>query len=333
MIKILSVCALLVLVFAPERASAQSSIGAYSGCKKLSGSARKACESCVGGGNFYQPKSKSCGMAPGMKKSQPLKGEKPPPRPKSMPKVAYATIPAGTFEIGAREGEPGADDDELFDATVTITRPFQMQTTEVSHGQWHFVMDLVSPSYNKECGQDCPVGYVSWIDTLRYLNALSKREGLEQCYEISEGKFTWPKGLACAGYRLPTEAEWEYAARGGTEGATYGELDDIAWHYDNSDGKLHPPGKKEPNKYGLYDMLGNAWEWTWDAKDFKPFSGKMKDPIIGGQETESTGDRVVRGGGFGDSHLYVRAGHRYQYPISSSDLRYGFRPVRTVTKK
>jgi formylglycine-generating enzyme len=330
----LIVCVVLVLAGVSERAFAQS-IGTYSGCKKLSGSTRKACESCVGGGNFYQAGSKTCGMAPGMKKSKPVPTEKLPPKPKSMPKVSFATVPAGSFKIGAKESEQGASDKEVFDSTVTITRPFLMQTTEVSQAQWYFVTGELSPSYEKACGLDCAVGFVTWKAALEYLNALSKREGLEQCYDISDGKIAWTKGLACTGYRLPTEAEWEYAARAGTEGAQYGELDEVAWYYENSNGEpAKGLGKKKPNAYGLYDMLGSQWEWAWDAEDYKPFAGKMADPITGGLETEELGtSRIVRGGSYRDSAMDVRAGHRYQYPASGGDKQFGFRPVRTVTKK
>ena len=144
----------------------------------------------------------------------------------------------------------------------------------------------------------------------------------------------WSKGLACAGYRLPTEAEWEYAARGGTTAARYGELSDIAWYRDNSDGTPHPAGKKAPNAYGLYDMLGSQWEWTWDNEDYKPFTGKMTDPIIGGMKLGALGDsRVVRGGSYREGASYLRAGHRFQYPAGSGDVEYGFRPVRTIPAK
>lgn len=334
MIKILAVSVVLVFVGVSQKASAQS-IGTYSGCKKLKGSARSSCESCVGGGNFYQAGSKTCGMAPGMKKSKPVGSFKPPPKPKSMPKLSFATVPAGTFEIGSRETDKSATDKDTFDATVTITRPFQMQTTEVSQAEWYFLMGDLSSSYSKDCGLECAVGNVGWKEALLYLNALSKKEGLEQCYEINGDAIKWTKGLACTGYRLPTEAEWEWAARGGTEESRYGEIDEIAWYYDNSNGG--PPkklGAKKPNAYGLYDMLGSQWEWTWDLEDFskKPFIGKVSDPFTGGLEADLTGSRMVRGGSYKDHEADVRAAHRYQYPPSGGSENYGIRVVRTVKK-
>lgn len=319
-----------ILAFTLSGVAHAGSVGTYSGCKKLKD--RAACEKCVAGGNFYQPGG-SCGMAEGMHKSMPAGSEKPPPRPTAMPKVAsdYATIPAGTFDIGARALDQHKDESkEVFDVKVTITRPFLMRTTEVTHAEWYFLTGALKSNYDKTCGLDCPVGYVNWKDALVFLNMLSKKEGLEQCYEIKGDTVKWPKGLDCKGYRLPTEAEWEYAARGGNEEPTYGPLKDIAWYYDNSDGKPHPVGKKQKNAYGLYDTLGSAWEWVWDIEDYKPYKEDCSDPITGGLEAETnTGSRIVRGGSYRDSNLYVRVQHRYQYPTSSGDQSYSFRPVRT----
>ncbi len=313
------------------------SIGSYSGCKSLKGGARSACEKCVAGGNFYQPGG-GCGMAEGMHKSKAAAVEKPPPRPKAMPRTAkdYVRIEPGSFEIGARELDSSSDknDRELFDATVTITRPFMMKATEVTYGEWYFVVGSLPPLYEKAFGFEVPVGGVSWREAALYLNELSKKEKLETCYTFKDGLVQWPKGLDCTGYRLPTEAEWEYAARGGVEEPRYGATDDIAWYYENSDGVPHPVGKKEKNAYGLYDMLGNVWEWVWDVEDYKPYDGEMVDPIIGGLELGSAGqDREMRGGSYREREYEVRATRRFQYPANSGSVHHGFRPVRTVAAK
>ncbi|MDP3504296.1 MAG: SUMF1/EgtB/PvdO family nonheme iron enzyme [Myxococcales bacterium] len=311
------------------------SVGTPSGCKKLKGE-RAACEKCVAGGNFYQP-GQGCGMVEGMHASKAFATEKPPPRPTSMPKTGkdYVTIAPGSFEIGARERDPDKDDGkEVFESTVTLTRPFLMKTTEVTQGEYLFIVGEVTTSYDKKCGLDCPANALSWSNAVVYLNLLSKKEGLEPCYAIKGGLATWTKGYDCTGYRLPTEAEWEYAARGGNEEPRYGEIDEIAWYSENSSSSVHPVGKKKKNAYGLYDMLGNVWEWTWDAMDYKPYTENMTDTIIGGLSQESEGqDRVVRGGGYSDSAAYVRASHRYQYPAGSGGSTYGFRPVRTAPAK
>lgn len=312
------------------------SIGTPSGCKSLKGSERGACERCVAGGNFYQPGS-GCGATAGMRKSKAVAKEKPLARPAAMPKAGkeYVTIPAGSFSIGARESDPDKDEGkEVFGATVTLTHAFEMKATEVTQGEYLFIMGEVTTAFDKQCGLECAAGGVSWEAAIRYLNALSKKEKLEPCYELHDGHVRWPKGYDCTGYRLPTEAEWEYAARAGSEEPRYGELDAIAWHHDNSEGVLHVVGKKQKNAFGLYDMLGNVWEWTWDRYEYKPYSGEMTDPVIGGLELEALGEeRCLRGGSATERSYTVRAQHRFQGVATDGGAMYGFRPVRSVKKK
>jgi formylglycine-generating enzyme required for sulfatase activity len=316
--------------------AAAGSIGNYSGCKKLKGSERGACEACVAGGNFYQPGS-GCGTTAGMTRSKSVPTEKPPPPPTSMPTTGkrFVTVTPGTFAIGSRSID--ADNDEskdLFNVNVTLTRAFSIKTTEVTQAEWYYVLGALTPSYSKACGLECPATQVSWSEIIVYLNALSKKEGLEPCYVIKGGLATWPKGLDCTGYRLPTDAEWEYAARAGNEEPRGGEPDEIAWYSDNSNGTLHPVGKKKPNALGLYDTLGNAWEWVWDAEEFKPYPEDVTDPIVGGLELKSDGqDRVMRGASFKDGVRDVRVTVRMQYLANSGSENHGFRVVRTLPAK
>ena len=242
----------------------------------------------------------------------------------------WAKIPAGTFTMGSNDG---ASSVEKPTHRVRITRAFFLQTTEVTQGQWKALMGT-SPSGFSSCGEDCPVEQVSWWDAAAYCNALSKRERLPACYTLSgcsgkpgDGSYKCSSatsvGPSCRGYRLPTEAEWEYAVRAGTTGPRYGEVNDIAWYDQNSGHKTHRVGQKTPNAWGLYDMLGNVYEWTgdWYAKYS---SGSATDPT----GPESADFRVARGGSWDDSAGYSRAASRYWYQPAWRRDYLGFRPAR-----
>lgn len=129
-------------------------------------------------------------------------------------------------------------------------------------------MDLYNAIINNSSHGDLkPVVNISWFEAISFCNLLSQKAGFIEAYTIGEdGKLiTWDK--ESNGYRLSTEAEWQYACKAGTSGYQYGELDKIAWYNENSGGELHEIGQKEPNAWGLYDMLGNVWEWCWDLYD------------------------------------------------------------------
>ena len=160
-------------------------------------------------------------------------------------------------------------------------------------------------------GDRRPVESVSWIDAVHLCNALSVRDGLTPAYRIDGEQAGWDR--AADGYRLPTEAEWEYACRAGTTGPRYGPLDDIAWYRGNSGGRLHEVGGRRPNAWGLYDMLGNVWDWCWD----------LYDPEVYGTY------RVLRGGGWFDEHWSCRASvRRRSHPTFRVD-DVGFRLARS----
>ena len=231
--------------------------------------------------------------------------------------AGYVRIAPGTFVMGSPTGEEGHDDDET-QHSVTITRAYCMKATEVTQGEWQSVMGS-NPSNFTSCGSNCPVERVSWEDAVGYANALSRREGLPECYAGST--FT---GLTCTGYRLPTEAEWEYAARAGTTAATYGNLDSVAWYKENSGAATHPIRQKQPNAWGLYDMLGNVWEWTGDYYD--TYSGTVTNPS--GPATGSS--RVIRGGSWISFARYARAADRYYITPDIRGYDLGFRLSRTA---
>ncbi|MFJ5613121.1 formylglycine-generating enzyme family protein [Streptomyces sp. NPDC093221] len=163
-------------------------------------------------------------------------------------------------------------------------------------------------------GERLPVEGVSWWDAAEFCDALSRREGLTPAYALDREAERAEWDAAADGYRLPTEAEWEYACRAGTTGPRYGQLDAVAWHQGNSDGRTHPVGGKEPNAFGLYDMLGNVWNWCWDVYDAEVYGTY----------------RVLRGGGWADAHWSCRASvRRRSHPTFGID-DVGFRVARST---
>ncbi|WP_131767655.1 formylglycine-generating enzyme family protein [Candidatus Protofrankia californiensis] len=162
-------------------------------------------------------------------------------------------------------------------------------------------------------GDFLPVEGVSWWDAVRFCNALSQGEGLAPAYNIRADSEDVEWDVAAAGYRLPTEAEWEHACRAGTAGPRYGPLDDIAWYRQNAHDRIHEVGGKLPNSWGLHDMLGNVWDWCWDVYDAEVYGTY----------------RVLRGGGWADEHWSCRASvRRRSHPNFQVD-DVGFRVARS----
>jgi formylglycine-generating enzyme len=203
---------------------------------------------------------------------------------------------------------------------VTITRPFLMQATPVTQAQWGAIMGN-NPSRNPK-NADHPVDNVSWFDAIAYCNALSRTEGLEEAYVIDGGSSVRWKGLDALGYRLPTEAEWEYACRAGTTGDRYGDVDAVAWWEGNSGDMTHRVGQKLPNPWGFFDMLGNVLERCWDVYETYP-PGAATDPV-----GPVDGDyRVNRGGCW--AYRDAQAGERFWGKPGERCPYFGFRPVRS----
>lgn len=161
-------------------------------------------------------------------------------------------------------------------------------------------------------GDYLPVDSVSWWDAVRFCNTLSIQEGLTPAYHLADEDAEW--NAAADGYRLPTEAEWEHACRAGSTGPRYGPLDEIAWYRGNSDEHVHEVGGKRPNAWGLYDMLGNTWDWCWDIYDAEVYGSY----------------RVLRGGGWFDEHWSCRASvRRRSHPTLRLD-DVGLRLARSI---
>ena len=253
--------------------------------------------------------------------------------------MEFVWIPAGTFMMGSPEGEAGRHDDER-QHEVRISRGYWMGKYEVTQGEWEEVMKS-NPSRFKECGPRCPVENVSWEDAQEFVRKLNGKES--------------GRGYR---YRLPSEAEWEYAARAGTSGATpegelrilgernAPELDGQAWYGGNSGVTYpggyrcsgweerqydqaercgpHPVGQKRANGWGLHEMLGNVWEWTADWYGGYA-SGAVRDPKGPGRGSK----RVYRGGGWSDGARYVRSAYRAYHPAQGRRSDVGFRLVRT----
>ena len=240
-------------------------------------------------------------------------------------------LQGGRFMMGSPEGEEGRSTDEV-QHEVELS-PFFMCRTEVTNEQWKAVMGSSPSDCKYGCEDNQPVQIVTWEQATEYMNALTDRENAlfpkeprTRCYEGS----TWVEG--CTGYRLPSEAEWEDAARAGTKTAhSFGDdpvkLGEYAWFTENSGDKAHPVGEKLPNPWGLYDMHGNVWEWVWDRYDDK-YSDNDNDKVTRDPRGPQNGaERVLRGGSFwGEPKL--RSADRVRGGPSDANLGVGFRCAR-----
>ena len=230
--------------------------------------------------------------------------------------TGYVSILPGSFSKGSSLRDEIRYPNET-QHTITITRAFCIQSTEVTQGEFLAVMGN-NPSRFTSCGMNCPVERVSWEDSVAFANERSRSEGLPQCYNGATSL-----GPGCAGYRLPTAAEWEYAARAGSSNADTRDLRDVAWFAQNSRNSTHPVAQKLPNAWGLYDTLGNVYEWTGDW--FDDFNGSGADPV--GPAEGWT--RENRGGSWLNTAEAVRPTYRgFDTPTFRSDL-VGFRLVRS----
>lgn len=233
--------------------------------------------------------------------------------------IEMVEIPVGTFQMGQQNIATPVH-------TVNITKPFYMGKYEVTQKQYTDVMGS-NPSYFT--GNDNrPVEQVNWYEAVQFCNELSKKEGFEQCYTLDAGKI-WRCDFDKKGYRLPTEAEWEYACRAGTltdyyTGTTESQLASAGWYSGNSNNITQPVGRKVPNDFGLYDMHGNVWEWCWDWYS-SYINGTFDDPV----GPNSGSQRVLRGGSWDYNASYCRSAFRVNVdPSIHNDYR-GFRLVRT----
>ncbi|MGH1296613.1 formylglycine-generating enzyme family protein [Bacillus pretiosus] len=168
-------------------------------------------------------------------------------------------IPAGKVELR---------DDRIKEQWQVQVKPFLLAKYVVTAELYYAIMNR---ALNGNENGNKPVVNISWNDAIAFCNLLSKKLGETEYYSISDDGQKVSCNVESTGYRLPFEAEWQYACKAGTTGYTYGELQKIAWYNENSSGEIHDVGKKEPNAWGLYDMLGNVWEWCYDLYDEKVY--------------------------------------------------------------
>jgi formylglycine-generating enzyme required for sulfatase activity len=263
--------------------------------------------------------------APAPQQTRPAATAQPAAPPQRPVPDGFVRINGGTFTMGSPASEAGRDDEVQHQVTVS---GFYLGKYEVTQKEYEAVMGT-NPSQFK--GPNLPVEMVSWFDAVEYCNKRSAKEGLSPAYAISGSgnnrTVTWNR--SANGYRLPTEAEWEYAAKGGTKDSKVYEYsggnspDSVAWYNGNSGGQTHQVGTKRPNSLGLHDMSGNVWEWCWDWYGSYS-SGSQTDP----RGASSGSSRVYRGGSWRHTAAGVRSAYRGYNTPSFRDNNLGFRLLR-----
>ncbi len=276
-----------------------------------------------------------------------------------MDTLEMKTIEPGTFTMGSPEGELGREDEigltgDEIQHQVTLTHRYEIGVYEITREQFVAFMGYNPSTMQPEC-MDCPVDELRWSEAAAFTNAVSACANLEPCYDCSQdGEGEWQCTFSgtspydCEGYRLPTEAEWEYAARAGVQAAyTNGGnlvnvedewdldgnvpldnntlLDDICWFRGNSSYELHPVGTKPPNAWGLYNVIGNAEEWCHDF--VAPYTA---DSVTDPWGPATGNDRICRGGNYQSSPAYHRLAYRLWYDDTLHIIGATVRLARTL---
>lgn len=245
------------------------------------------------------------------------------------PLMDLVEIPGGLFLMGTPENQRGHQFDEEPVHTVQIS-PFSCMRFPVTRRLYKKVMGQ-DPSFPAGATDNRPVNRVTWFQALDFCNRLSKRDGFKPCYQIKDAQVEWH--FAANGYRLLTEAEWEYACRAGTTtrwsfGDDEERLGDHAWFGANSNSQPQSVGGKLPNAWGLYDMHGNVWEWCWDI--YGPYTAEFKIDPTGAKKGI---DHILRGGTCVGSPGLLRSALRYRIQSESRSELIGFRCARSLHRQ
>jgi formylglycine-generating enzyme required for sulfatase activity len=217
--------------------------------------------------------------------------------------MEFVFVKGGCYQMGDTFGDGYEFEKPVHEVCVG---DFYIGKYEVTQGQWRKVMGS-NPSHFTGCGDNCPVEHVSWDDSQNFLGKLSEKGG--------------------KGYRLPSEAEWEYAARSGGKAEKYSggnDLDSVAWYGSNSGSQTHPVGQKRPNGLGINDMSGNVWEWTGDWYGENYYGSSPRDNPRGASNGQY---RALRGGSWYDAPQYARASYRIRGAPSGRGVNNGLRAV------
>ena len=228
-------------------------------------------------------------------------------------------VEGGSFMMGSDDLESWEDEQPIHEVSVSS---FYICKYQVTQKEWQEVMGD-NPSVFE--GDMLPVDTIDWYDAIEYCNKRSIKEGFNPCYSGSGDNIScdWTAN----GYRLPTEAEWEYAARGGKKSRGYkysgsNDINEVAWYGDNSRYKTHPVGQKQANELDIYDLSGNVWEWCWDRNSSDYYSDSPSSKPRGPRKGKN---RVLRGGSWNYDDYYCRVALRFNgspdYRFSSCGLR------------
>jgi formylglycine-generating enzyme required for sulfatase activity len=249
------------------------------------------------------------------------------------PLLQMATIDGGSFMMGSKDDNQIAETDEQKQHKVVINT-FSINKFEVTVWEWKDYCKKTkkkmpaTPAWG--WNDNNPINNITWVEAIQYCNWLSKQDGLKPAYAIAGPNITCD--FAANGYRLPTEAEWEFVAKGGKKSKGYAysgsnKIDDVAWHLKNSQKKPHVVGTKMPNELGIFDMNGNVWEWCWDWYNKDYYKIEDTNNPTGPARGEN---KTVRGGSWDSQLNYLRNSNRVSTPPQKTHEFYGFRIARNI---